>query len=125
MSADYPFRLIDHGREAPLPDPGNIFSSDIKVYTTRIRIESPIAGLRPGMTAQVKILVDHPSVTEGDARKVLYENAAQVFGFDLASLEAHIGRVGFSLQDIPEPERDKMQMSSLFEVATSSRLTPD
>jgi HlyD family secretion protein len=43
---------------APLPDAGNIFSSDIKVYTTRIRIENPIAGLRPGMTAQVKILVD-------------------------------------------------------------------
>jgi len=43
---------------APLPDAGNIFSSDIKVYTTRIRIENPIGGLRPGMTAQVKILVD-------------------------------------------------------------------
>ena len=43
---------------APLPDAGNIFSSDIKVYTTRIRIDDPIAGLRPGMTAQVKILVD-------------------------------------------------------------------
>jgi HlyD family secretion protein len=43
---------------APLPDPGNIFSSDIKVYTTRINIENPIAGLRPGMTAQVKILID-------------------------------------------------------------------
>ncbi len=43
---------------APLPDAGNIFSSDIKVYTTHIRIDNPIAGLRPGMTAQVKILVD-------------------------------------------------------------------
>ena len=26
---------------APLPDPGNFFSSDIKVYTTRIRIDDP------------------------------------------------------------------------------------
>ncbi len=43
---------------APLPDPGNIFSSDIKVYTTRIRIDDPREGLKPGMTAQVKILVD-------------------------------------------------------------------
>jgi HlyD family secretion protein len=43
---------------APLPDPSNIFSSDIKVYTTRIRIDNPIEGLKPGMTSQVKILVD-------------------------------------------------------------------
>ncbi len=43
---------------APLPDPSNIFSSDIKVYTTRIKIENPIAALRPGMSAQVKILVN-------------------------------------------------------------------
>ena len=33
---------------APLPDPGNIFSSDIKVYTTRIRIDDPLAGPQAG-----------------------------------------------------------------------------
>ncbi len=43
---------------APLPDPGNFFSSDIKVYTTHIRIDDPLSGLRPGMTAQVEILVN-------------------------------------------------------------------
>jgi RND family efflux transporter MFP subunit len=43
---------------APLPDPSNFFSSDIKVYTTHIRIDDPLSGLRPGMTAQVEILVD-------------------------------------------------------------------
>src|SRR5262249_6394839 len=43
---------------APLPDAGNFFSSDIKVYTTKIRITNPIEGLRPGMSAEVKILVD-------------------------------------------------------------------
>jgi HlyD family secretion protein len=43
---------------APLPDPSNIFSSDIKVYTTRIRIENAVAGLKPGMSSQVKILVN-------------------------------------------------------------------
>jgi HlyD family secretion protein len=41
-----------------LPDSTNMFSSDIKVYTTKVRIEQPIAGLRPGMTAEVEILVD-------------------------------------------------------------------
>src|SRR5262249_40960984 len=43
---------------APLPDAGNFFSSDIKVYTTRVRILNPTEGLRPGMTAEVKIMVD-------------------------------------------------------------------
>ena len=43
---------------APLPDSTNFFSSDIKVYTTKVRIDDPLPGLRPGMTAQVEILVD-------------------------------------------------------------------
>ncbi len=43
---------------APLPDPGNFFSSDIKVYTTHIKIDDSLQGLRPGMTAQVEILVN-------------------------------------------------------------------
>ena len=43
---------------APLPDSANFFSSDIKVYTTKVRIDQPLPGLKPGMTAQVEILVD-------------------------------------------------------------------
>ena len=43
---------------APLPDPTSFFSSDIKVYTTHIRIDEPLPGLRPGMNAEVTILVD-------------------------------------------------------------------
>ncbi len=43
---------------APLPDPSSFFSSDIKVYTTHVTIDEPLPGLRPGMTAQVEILVD-------------------------------------------------------------------
>ncbi len=43
---------------APLPDPSNFFSSDIKVYTTKVKIDDPLSGLRPGMSAQVEILVD-------------------------------------------------------------------
>lgn len=41
----------------PLPDPNTFFSSDIKVYTTFVTIDEPLAQLRPGMTAQVEILV--------------------------------------------------------------------
>ncbi len=42
---------------APLPDPVNSVSSNIKVYTTHIKIQDPLTGLRPGMTAQADILV--------------------------------------------------------------------
>ncbi len=41
---------------APRPDPKNAFSGDIKVYTTRIRIDRRVSGLRPGMTAQAEII---------------------------------------------------------------------
>jgi HlyD family secretion protein len=41
----------------PLPDQTSFFSSDIKVYTTLVTIENGLSGLRPGMTAQVTILV--------------------------------------------------------------------
>jgi multidrug efflux pump subunit AcrA (membrane-fusion protein) len=43
---------------APLPDPTSFFSSDIKVYTTKVRIDDTLQGLRPGMNAEVTILVD-------------------------------------------------------------------
>jgi len=40
----------------------------------------------------------HPAITDEHARKLLYENAAQVYGFDLTGLQPHIDRVGFDLQ---------------------------
>ena len=43
---------------AALPDTASLFSSDIKVYTTKVRIDSPLPGLRPGMNAEVTIQVD-------------------------------------------------------------------
>jgi HlyD family secretion protein len=43
---------------APLPDPTTFFSSDIKVYTAHVRIDDLLPGLRPGMSAEVTILVD-------------------------------------------------------------------
>ncbi len=42
---------------APLPDPSNLFSSDIKVYTTKIRIEGNARQLVPGLTARSEVLV--------------------------------------------------------------------
>ena len=42
---------------SPLPDSTNFCSPDIKVYTTKVRIDQPLPGLGPGMTAEVEILV--------------------------------------------------------------------
>src|SRR5262249_50213533 len=42
---------------APLPDPSSCFSSDVKVYTTLVTIEKGLSGLRPGMSANVEILI--------------------------------------------------------------------
>jgi RND family efflux transporter MFP subunit len=42
----------------PLPDPSSFFSSDIKVYTTLVTIDQTNSSLRPGMTAEVTILID-------------------------------------------------------------------
>jgi multidrug efflux pump subunit AcrA (membrane-fusion protein) len=48
---------------AALPDMTNFFNSDIKVYSTKVRIDKPVPGLRPGMNAEVEILVaDHENV---------------------------------------------------------------
>ncbi|QDV36810.1 efflux RND transporter periplasmic adaptor subunit [Tautonia plasticadhaerens] len=41
----------------PLPDPTSFFSSDVKVYTTLVKVENAHEGLRPGMTAEVTILI--------------------------------------------------------------------
>ncbi|GIW88483.1 MAG: hypothetical protein KatS3mg108_2807 [Isosphaeraceae bacterium] len=42
----------------PLPDPTSFFSSDVKVYTTIVTIDQKLSSLRPGMTAEVTILID-------------------------------------------------------------------
>ncbi|HEU5117808.1 MAG TPA: efflux RND transporter periplasmic adaptor subunit, partial [Isosphaeraceae bacterium] len=42
----------------PLPDPSSFFSSDIKVYTTLVTIDQTFTALRPGMSAEVTVLID-------------------------------------------------------------------
>ncbi len=39
-------------------------------------------------------------VSDADARKVLYENAAAVYGFDVDRLRPDVERVGFRLDDV-------------------------
>ena len=48
---------------APLPDPPSFRSATVKVYTTTVKLDRPLPGLRPGMTARVEILVsEHDNV---------------------------------------------------------------
>ena len=42
-------------------------------------------------------LLAEPAVTPADAEKILFGNAAAVYGFDPAALRPHVDRVGFTL----------------------------
>jgi predicted TIM-barrel fold metal-dependent hydrolase len=50
--------------------------------------------------SEVANLVATPGVTEDDARKIVFDNAVAVYGFDRAALEPHVDRVGFELADV-------------------------
>jgi predicted TIM-barrel fold metal-dependent hydrolase len=54
----------------------------------------------PTVKQQASELVTNPHMTEHDARKVLYENAATLYHFDLGALQPHVDRVGFALEDL-------------------------
>ena len=54
----------------------------------------------PSTQDHVAELVAHPDVSESIARRVLYANAAAVYGFDMDRLAPDFERVGF---DLPEP----------------------
>lgn len=53
----------------------------------------------PDTATQVDALVAHPSITTEVARKILYGNAARVYGFDLVRLQPDMDRVGFDIED--------------------------
>ena len=59
----------------------------------------------PETKVQVDALVRHPSISAAVSRKILCENAARVYGFDLARLAPEIDRVGFEVDGPPGPDR--------------------
>lgn len=59
----------------------------------------------PATMDQVASLLAEPAVTERDAEKILFGNAAAVYGFDLAALQPHIERVGFELDKVSAAPR--------------------
>jgi predicted TIM-barrel fold metal-dependent hydrolase len=53
--------------------------------------------LYPETQAQVSVLIEQPTLTEPEIRQILFENAADVYGFDSAALQPHVDRVGVAL----------------------------
>jgi predicted TIM-barrel fold metal-dependent hydrolase len=53
--------------------------------------------IHPATMDQVRTLVGHPSVDEDDASRILFDNAAQCYGFDVDALAPHVARVGFDV----------------------------
>ncbi|MBV9952571.1 MAG: amidohydrolase family protein [Acidimicrobiia bacterium] len=73
----------------------------------------------PGLLRAVKRFAEHPNVDEADVRKALYGNAAGLFDVDLTDLTPVIDRIGFDLDDVPEPPPSEGQASSLFDVVST------
>jgi hypothetical protein len=57
----------------------------------------------PHTSEKVGSLVENPSVTREDAQKILFENAADFYGFDPAVLQPHVDRIGFQIDDVLAP----------------------
>jgi predicted TIM-barrel fold metal-dependent hydrolase len=54
----------------------------------------------PDTAIQVAGLVASPGITERELRGILYDNAAEVYGFERDVLEPHVERVGFELDEL-------------------------
>jgi predicted TIM-barrel fold metal-dependent hydrolase len=91
------YPIDDLGSRDPVEREGFTIRSD----TAMFGVDYPhFESIYPGTLEQVAALVGNPHVTEADARKVLYENAAEVYRFDLDALAPHIEEVGFELDDL-------------------------
>ena len=64
----------------------------------RRRLPAPRDNLPLG-DRRTRVFAAMPDVTETDVRKVLYENAADVYHLDLEALQPHFDRVGFELDE--------------------------
>jgi predicted TIM-barrel fold metal-dependent hydrolase len=59
----------------------------------------------PNTIENARLLASMPNVTEADALRVLYENAAEVYHLDLAALQPVLEEVGFDLEAQPPVSR--------------------
>jgi hypothetical protein len=59
----------------------------------------------PETKTRVDALVQHPSISADVSRKILFENAAGLYGFDLDLLASDMERVGFEVDGAPDLDR--------------------
>jgi predicted TIM-barrel fold metal-dependent hydrolase len=59
--------------------------------------------VHPATMERVAQLLEPDTVSEEDARRILFDNAAEVYGFDRNALKPHVERVGFELGNLPFP----------------------
>jgi predicted TIM-barrel fold metal-dependent hydrolase len=80
-----------------------------------------VESLAPRTKDRVAELVAHPAITADDARKILYENAAAVYGFDLAALQPFIEQVGFDPRGAMDGAPDQEYVAHRDEPTGSAR----
>ena len=80
---------FDDGRDRPLVTTGNAMAgADYPHPETAL----------PWLRDTVCNFATLPGISEDQARKVIYGNAAGLFGIDMASLQSHIDRIGIELE---------------------------
>ena len=80
------------------PAPGEFhFRSDRSMFG----VDYPhFESIFPGTADTVAQLLDTPTLTDDDARRILFDTAADVYGFDRDVLQPVVDRVGFDLDDV-------------------------
>lgn len=80
------------------PQPGEFA---VRSVNSMFGVDYPhFESIYPSTLEQVRALVQAPNLTMDDARKVLFDNAADLYGFDRQRLAPHVQRVGFDLDDL-------------------------
>ena len=58
----------------------------------------------PATMERVAQLLEPSTISKEDVQRILFDNAAEVYGFDRDALKPHVERVGFELRDVPSPQ---------------------
>jgi len=95
-----------HPNQLPVEKFGSNYTPDegefaIRSGNSMFGVDYPhFESIFPSTMDQVQALAHEPSMTEGDVSKVLFGNAAEVYGFDMSGLQPHVDRVGFDLGEV-------------------------
>jgi predicted TIM-barrel fold metal-dependent hydrolase len=88
----------DHGPESDFfTEPDFFVTADHAMFG----VDYPhFESILPSMPTAVSELVGHPAITDELAQKILFDNAADLYGFDREVLKPHVDRIGFELGDV-------------------------